>query len=221
MCNLLSSMEIFAPCDRQLQRAYYWYQRNSPTWKLSIVVTVIFSRAGILVDWKRFFISRTWNVIVILRNTDWSFDITQRQSITKSPGQTLIYISAEATVIVVARFPERFLCLRQSRTRALFGLNCIGAGREKWRCPIHGNEYVQVQGRVTFLQTLAVFPQPAPVWPCSSVGGAAVIKPECRRFNSHSGQSLSLSLRGPNSNSSGAKAHMVYMDRKLALHITL
>ena len=31
-----------------------------------------------------------------------------------------------------------------------------GAGRGNWRCQIHSNEYVQVQGRVRFLQTLAV-----------------------------------------------------------------
>ena len=71
------------------------------------------------------------------------------------------------------------------------------------------------------------FPRPTPAWPCSSVGGAAVIKPEGREFNSHPGQneinahpsqSFSLSLCGPNS-ISGANAHMVYMGRKLALHI--
>ena len=32
-----------------------------------------------------------------------------------------------------------------------------GAGRGNWRCQVHANEYVQVQGRVTFLQTLAVY----------------------------------------------------------------
>ena len=32
------------------------------------------------------------------------------------------------------------------------------------------------------------------VWPCSSVGGAAVIKPEGRGFNSHPGQSCPLSF---------------------------
>ena len=31
-----------------------------------------------------------------------------------------------------------------------------GAGRGNWRCEIHGNEYVQVQGSVKFLQTLVV-----------------------------------------------------------------
>ena len=41
------------------------------------------------------------------------------------------------------------------------------------------------------------FPRPAPVWPCSSVGGATVIKPEGRGFKSHPGQSFPLSLCGP------------------------
>ena len=36
-------------------------------------------------------------------------------------------------------------------------------------------------------------------WPCSSVGGAAMVKPEGRGFNSHLGQSFPLSLCGPNS----------------------
>ena len=31
-----------------------------------------------------------------------------------------------------------------------------GAGRGNWRCQIDGNEYVQVQRRVTFLKTLAM-----------------------------------------------------------------
>ena len=43
---------------------------------------------------------------------------------------------------------------------------------------------------------------------------------EGRGFNSHPGQSFSLSLCGPISISM-ANAHMVYMGRKLALHITL
>ena len=38
------------------------------------------------------------------------------------------------------------------------------------------------------------FPWPAPVWPCSSVGGAAVIKLEGRGFKSHPGQSFPLSF---------------------------
>ena len=45
---------------------------------------------------------------------------------------------------------------------------------------------------------------------CSSVGRAAVIKPEGRGFNSHPGQSFSLSLCGPIS-ISRANAHMVHM----------
>ena len=32
-----------------------------------------------------------------------------------------------------------------------------GAGRGKWRCQSHGNEHVQVQGKATVTQTLAVY----------------------------------------------------------------
>ena len=53
------------------------------------------------------------------------------------------------------------------------------------------------------------FPRPAPVWPCSSVGGAAVIKLEGRGFKSHPGQRFPLSLCGPIS-ICRANAHMVY-----------
>ena len=50
---------------------------------------------------------------------------------------------------------------------------------------------------------------------CSSVGGAAVIEPEGRGFNSHPGQSFSLSLCGPNCIISRANVHMFYMVLKL------
>ena len=56
-------------------------------------------------------------------------------------------------------------------------------------------------------------------WPCISVGGAAVIKPEGCGFNSHPGRGFPLSLCGPDS-VGRASAHMVY-GRKLALHIEL
>ena len=41
---------------------------------------------------------------------------------------------------------------------------------------------------------------PYAFWPCSSVGGAAVILSKGRGFKSHPGQGFSLSLCGPNSN---------------------
>ena len=57
--------------------------------------------------------------------------------------------------------------------------------------------------------------------PCSSVGRAAEIWPEGRGFNSHPGQSFSLSLCGPFS-ISRANAHMVHMGLKSSTsHYTL
>ena len=53
------------------------------------------------------------------------------------------------------------------------------------------------------------FPHPALVWPCSSVGGAAVIKSGGRGFNSHPGQSFPVPLCGPDF-ICRVNAHMVY-----------
>ena len=36
-----------------------------------------------------------------------------------------------------------------------------GAGRGKWRCQLHGNEYVHVQGRVTFMTSVGRVALPA------------------------------------------------------------
>ena len=64
------------------------------------------------------------------------------------------------------------------------------------------------------------FPWPAPIWHCSSVGGAAVIKPKGRGLNSHPG-SFPLSLCGPTYNINRANLLTWSMGKKLALHITL
>ena len=96
-------------------------------------------------------------------------------------GESLFTLFASLTYAYHCRYKERLRCISNA-----------------WPCSTYRMNRLSYKVR-----------RPAPVWPCSSVGGAAVIKLEGRGFKSHPVQSFPLSLCGPIS-ICRANAHMVY-----------